>query len=302
MGFFDTIEKLQTAGPERRLLETISDPSGQEVFTVRRPEPEANKKAAGMPEELFFLPPCQACGGRVFVFTDSGSLSCSACWPEATGQTVKSTGPDQPQPDPDLQVDAEYSTTPTPMGDSFSPAHQGQLGSARAEILSFLRPCPLCDGRNFVLGSHGGFFCTGCQPGIPGQPIEAAGPDREKIDLNLDFQAAGGPGSSPGRSDSHQITDQERENFKAAWPWIKERLPDLLTAGWSRAALLRRGKHRHPSGNWGVAWLSVWKQPSLTVMIAHNGSIVFLFLSNGRTTRQTSHPINCNILNNNNII
>lgn len=167
-----------------------------------------------------------------------------------------------------------------------------QKSPAKAEKLSFLRPCPLCAGRNFVLGSQGGFFCAVCQPGMPGQPVEATGRGREKTDLNPACQMIGGFDATPGRSDTHLIAGQERENFMAAWPWIKERMPDLLAGGWSRAALLRRGRFRHPSGNWGVAWLSVWKQPSLTVTIGHNGSINFHFLSNGRTIRQTSHPAN----------
>lgn len=174
---------------------------------------------------------------------------------------------------------------------SSPPAVESSLKSpAKSEKLSFLKPCPICAGRNFVLGAQGGFFCAVCQPEIPGQPVEATGPDREKTDLNLDFQTIGGIEATPGRNDTHLIAGQERENFMAAWPWIKERMPDLLAGGWSRAALLRRGKFRHPSGNWGVAWLSVWKQPALTVTIGNNGSIIFHFLSNDRTIRQKSNP------------
>lgn len=161
---------------------------------------------------------------------------------------------------------------------------------AKAEKLSFLRPCSLCSGRNFVLGSQNGFFCAACHPGISGQLVEATGPDREKTDLKLDCQTIGGIDATHGRRGTLQITTQARENFMAAWPWIKERMPELLAGGWSRAALLRRGRFRHPSGNWGVAWLSVWKQPSLLVTIGHNGSIIFHFLSNGRNIRQTSKP------------
>lgn len=208
MGFFDTIEKLQTIKPDLRLQGPISDPSSQEASPVPLPTlSRQRKKPAG-----------------------------------------------------------------------------------KSEKLSFLRPCPLCEGRDFVLGSNGGFFCTVCLPETSGQPVEATGPDREKTDLNMSFQAAGMIDAMPRRSDKHQITAQERENFNKAWPWIKERMPELLAGGWSRAALLRRGKFRHPSGNWGVAWLSVWKQPFLHVTIDNQGSIIFHFLSNERTIRQTSRP------------
>jgi hypothetical protein len=215
MSFFDTIEKLQATGPERRPQETFIDPGSQEIFTVQQPAPEAKKKAAGRPEELSFLPPCQACGGRVFVFTDSGGLACSACQPEAKGQPVKSTGPDRPKPDTGLQMDAEFNTPSAPLGDSSSPVHQGHPGSARAE-----------------------------------------------------------------------------ENFTAAWPWIKEHLPELLAGGWTRAALVGRGKLRHPVGAWGVAWLSVWREQLLTVVINSQGTIVFTYPIRGRMITKTAHKPN----------
>lgn len=52
----------------------------------------------------------------------------------------------------------------------------------RPERFSFLRPCPLCCGINFIAGNEGGFFCQICQPGIMGTLVEAGGADRQQPD------------------------------------------------------------------------------------------------------------------------
>jgi len=140
---------------------------------------------------------------------------------------------------------------------------------AKPEKLSFLKPCLLCGGRNFIYATAGGFFCEVCNPEIPGKPVEATGQNRQVTD---------------------QINSQKKESFAVAWPWIRERLPILLAATWSRSALLRRGKHHHPCGAWGVAWLSVWRKPSLTVTIGAHGEIVFKYQSCGRSITQTAFP------------
>lgn len=209
MGFFDTIEKLQTTGPECRLQETISDPVIQAEATVDQPELGAKKKAANKPENLAFLPPCQACGGRDFIFTDDGRFACSACQPGIPGEPVKSTGPDRPQPDQDTYL----------IGDS--------MGNS-----SWSSP--------------------------PARPV----------------------------------VTREQENFTAAWPWIKEHLSELLASGWSRAALIGRGKFRHPVGSWGVAWLSVWRERLLTVEINSHGNIVFTYPIRGRLITKTAQKPN----------
>lgn len=38
-----------------------------------------------------------------------------------------------------------------------------------------LKPCPICNGRDFVNGKQGGYFCKNCQPGIKGTSIKAGG-------------------------------------------------------------------------------------------------------------------------------
>ena len=159
----------------------------------------------------------------------------------------------------------------------------------RIEKLSFLRPCPVCRGRSFTFGLNGGFFCRTCTPGVEGQPVEATGPDRDERTTERD----------PDLLTTIHVRNTERQAeaklyFAAAWPWIREHLPDLLAAGWTRAGLLRRGKHRHPYGNWGVAWLPIWIEPSLSATIGLNGSILFRFLSKEQTIQQTASPTHYN--------
>ena len=44
------------------------------------------------------------------------------------------------------------------------------------EIVSGLKPCPLCHGRDFIHGHKGGYFCIICQPSArPGDPVKAGG-------------------------------------------------------------------------------------------------------------------------------
>lgn len=165
---------------------------------------------------------------------------------------------------------------------------QRKTGS-KPEKLSFLKPCPICANRNFIYGTSGGFFCVTCQPGIPGQPVEAAGPDRQapqsqEPTKKLEDEFSGGYGNSPA---AKRIPRKERENFEEAWRWIKEQVPILISNGWSRATLLRRGKHR---GARGVAWLSVWGKPTLTLAIGIHGEIIFTFQSGDREIQQSAFP------------
>jgi len=156
-----------------------------------------------------------------------------------------------------------------------------------AEKLNFLRPCPLCNGRNFIFGKNGGFFCPTCQPGIPGTPVEAGGPDRQDSEKEAGFplkSETGFPGSVKA-----DTTDQERAYFATAWSWIKGNMPDLLKAGWTRAALLKRSKYRYPTG-WGIAWFQVWHQEGLVVTIGEKGKIIFSFFVCGKEITQTATP------------
>lgn len=98
--------------------------------------------------------------------------------------------------------------------------------------------------------------------------------------------------SSLSSSPASPAATREQENFAAAWPWIKEHLQVLLANGWSRAALIGRGKLRHPVGSWGVAWLSVWRKPLLTVEIDNHGAIVFTYPIRGRLITKTAQKPN----------
>jgi hypothetical protein len=163
----------------------------------------------------------------------------------------------------------------------------------KPERLAFLHPCPICSGRSFVAGNGGGFFCTTCQPGIEGHPVEATGKTTRKarpalepmpaMDHNHLILAATDP-------QPEQVTAQQREFFQAAWPWIKENKAQLTRSGWTMAALVSRSKFRWPCGRWGLAWLPVWKREQLQVTINDRGSIVFTFRYCGKIATQTAKP------------
>jgi hypothetical protein len=161
----------------------------------------------------------------------------------------------------------------------------------KPERLNFLQPCPLCDGRQFIHGVGGGFFCETCQPGQQGQPVEAAGPDRQVPTItpeDLEPVAAVGSTHQADIPDT-EPTEQQRAYFLAAWQWITKNKEPLLAAGWTPATLFRRSIYRWPYGHWGVAWLPVWNKPGVTVTIGHRGELIFSFSSNGRAITQAAH-------------
>lgn len=42
-----------------------------------------------------------------------------------------------------------------------------------SQVEPFLKPCPLCHGRDFIHGIRGGYFCVNCQPGQHGELVKA---------------------------------------------------------------------------------------------------------------------------------
>lgn len=163
----------------------------------------------------------------------------------------------------------------------------------KREELTFLRPCLSCGGKDFIYGKDGGFFCLDCQPGAVGVPVKAGGPDRQKADPEAGLQECDTesfPGfSAPAGSRNIAEIEQGRGYFFTAWSWIKENMPELLAAGWTRAALLQRSKYRYPL-KWGIAWFSVWHQKGLVVTIGKNGKVIFSFQEQGRTITQAASP------------
>ena len=81
---------------------------------------------------------------------------------------------------------------------------------------------------------------------------------------------------------------QGQGNFTKSWPWLRENLPSLLQAGWTRRALFQRSATRYPAGLWGVAWFDVWAKPDLTPRVGRSGTIEFSFSSGARHVRQTA--------------
>lgn len=81
---------------------------------------------------------------------------------------------------------------------------------------------------------------------------------------------------------------QGQGNFTKSWPWLRENLPSLLQAGWTRRALFQRSAIRYPAGHWGVAWFDVWAKPDLAPRVGRSGTIEFSFSSGARQVRQTA--------------
>jgi hypothetical protein len=127
--------------------------------------------------------------------------------------------------------------------------------------------------------------------------VRAAGditPGFIRADPQDDMEISAGPAAVPctlPRS-RRMVAPEEAQNFTAAWPWIKENMTQLLKAGWTRAALVRRGRLRHPVGNWGIAWLSFWREPSLSVSINNHGNFVFTYPGRDRAITFTTQKPN----------
>ena len=151
----------------------------------------------------------------------------------------------------------------------------------KVEKFNFLKPCPLCHGRDFIYGQNGGFFCIQCQPGHKGTLVSANGAEREST-LDNELKTAHDTIQSP--------IFKEKGYFQAAFPWIMENLQALQAAGWTRPELFSRSRQRWPTGSWGVAWLGVWVHDDLRVSVGPKGKLVFIFTSCGREIVQTARP------------
>lgn len=170
-------------------------------------------------------------------------------------------------------------------------AKRDRIMNRKPERLSFLSPCPTCEGRAFIHIAGGGFVCRTCQPGFFGHPVEAAGPDRRRpAQHNPELFPANSEETTktPAAPECMQTTRQQQQHFANAWPWIKENKGRLIAAGWTMAALVRRAKSRWPYGQWGLAWLPIWSKPGVVVTLSRNGEIIFTYQANGRTIEQAA--------------
>ena len=158
----------------------------------------------------------------------------------------------------------------------------------KPEKLNFLRPCPICHERNFTYGKKGGFFCSTCQPGITGNLVYADGRERPKNHTTEPLET-----QTPIQKVSEQSrkAKQEAECFKKGFPWIMEHLDELLATGWTRPELFRRSCNRWCIGNWGLAWLSAWTRPGVTVSVDQKGRVNFSFTGGGRAIIQAAYPL-----------
>jgi DNA primase len=84
------------------------------------------------------------------------------------------------------------------------------------------------------------------------------------------------------------VTPDLVKKFRLSRQWILKNLPELEAKGWTRKALFRAGRFKHPCGAWGPAWLSVWADPSMTPEISQDGTLIFNFNIGGRQYRQTA--------------
>ena len=81
-------------------------------------------------------------------------------------------------------------------------------------------------------------------------------------------------------------------SFQAGFPWLMAHLDELLTFGWSRRELFRRGRYHWPNGDWGACWLSSWSDPGKTPSIGQEGEILFTFTAqNGEQAQYSAWPL-----------
>jgi hypothetical protein len=70
-----------------------------------------------------------------------------------------------------------------------------------------------------------------------------------------------------------------------ALSWLRENRQGLKAAGWPASQLWRKNESR------GIAWMSIWGMPGLSVVIQSDGCICFHFLDNGKQIKQTAWPM-----------
>ena len=163
------------------------------------------------------------------------------------------------------------------------------VNTAKAEKLSFLKPCSLCNGRIFISKQKGGFFCIKCQPNQKGIRVFAAG-NRKKSEKEGDThqnQVEKKPSAI-----QRKATVENRNHCQTAFTWIMDNLTELQEVGWKHPALFRRGKQRFPIGAWGVAWFPIWTKTNLQINICkRSGAIRFSFIgTDGRAISQAAYP------------
>ncbi len=205
--------------------------------------------------------------------------------PERATAPPRATAPEQPQPKAEANEPDTWGPSPEEI------EHRRRILNRKPERLSFLHPCPICQGRSFLHIEGGGFVCRVCTPGLFGYPVEATGPERQTPPQDEELLPAGHHLDTAARpTTDHGPTAEQREYFKTAWRWIKEHRAALLSNGWTMATLTRRAKYRWPVGPWGLAWMPVWCKPCLVVAIGRRGEITFSFQSSGRSITQTARP------------
>ena len=151
--------------------------------------------------------------------------------------------------------------------------NNGHQKAPKPEKLKFLKPCPICGGRDFIHGHKGGFFCISCQPGIEGLPVLALGYRKPPE------KAKGLPCPTCGAT----TYGKEEKGFL---------LPDgTVTDGWTRPELFRRDSCVWPLRKWGLCWLPVWKKPNVKIKVEDSGRLIFSFTGvDGRRIEQTAFP------------
>jgi hypothetical protein len=61
--------------------------------------------------------------------------------------------------------------------------------------------------------------------------------------------------------------------FKVGYPWVKDHLPELLAAGWTRRELFGRGRYKWPFGDWGLSWAASWGESRSALSIGTRGEV-----------------------------
>jgi len=148
--------------------------------------------------------------------------------------------------------------------------HGQEVVPVLAEVIGWLKPCPICKGHLFTESDRGGYFCCECQT-LP----EGAKPARI-VKSNKDRPAE-------RAMEPSQILSCGEDEKHPGLTWCNIHLEELLAAGWTEAELFKRG--------WplGLAWGMLWDDPAVTVTL-DQGYVVFIIARNERTVRQVARP------------
>lgn len=259
MSLFDFIENNETKAADPGTQPGKAAPQKSKKNNQAQPGPPIRPSK---PERLQFLAPCPVCGGTVFIHGRDNGFFCNNCQPGITGRPVIAAGSRQ---------------------------HQKTVKGL---------PCSQCGSASYIKIINGfifddgtltdGWHCGGKNCLVK---LLLGNKKADQAAKKASSCRTMAPDPVAIHAPTRPVHAQQKRCFQAAYPWIKEHLPELLRAGWTRPELFRRSIKKWPV-QWGIAWLSAWTRPELQVHIdSKSGAIVFLFENlHGQQVKQTGTP------------